>query len=261
MKIYVMVDMEGISGICRASQVRGEGLDYQEGRRYLTAEVNACVDGCFAGGATQVLIQDTHSAGHNLIWDQVDGRAELIQGRLEAGRMPDLAGCDGLILLGYHAMAGTPEAVLEHTMSSAGWQNFWLNGRRAGELAIDAGIAGDLGIPVIMASGCDKLCREARHWLKGAVTVTVKQGRACEGARLLSAEVAHARIRAGAAKAVGKCSLLAPLTFKSPVRMRLEVVSRGLLPRFRPNTRILDGRTFEVTAESVEAALFLLCGA
>ena len=150
MKVFVFVDMEGISGICRREHVMGDGWAYQEGRRFMTADANACVEGCFRGGATQVVIRDGHYTGFNMLWDQIDPRAELIQGGSDLGRMHDIGEYDALILLGYHGMAGTPGAVLEHTMSSASWQRFWLNGRESGEFAIDAGIAGDAGVPTII---------------------------------------------------------------------------------------------------------------
>ena len=94
-----MVDMEGISGICRSSQVKQEGEHYQAGRRYLTFDVNACVDGCFAGGAKKVVVRDAHSYGYHFIWEELDHRAEYIQGTSPIERMPDIESFDGLILL------------------------------------------------------------------------------------------------------------------------------------------------------------------
>ena len=76
--------------------------------------------------------------------------------------MPDIDDFDGLILLGYHAMAGTPEAILEHTMSSAGWQNFYMNGVKSGELAIDAGMAGDHGVPMLWSAATTRSARRPR---------------------------------------------------------------------------------------------------
>lgn len=261
MNIVVMVDMEGISGICRKSQVRPDGEHYQAARRFLTWDTNACVDGCFRGGADSVTVRDAHGGGYHFIWEELDPRASYAQGGGRHGlRIPGIEKADGMILLGYHAMAGTPQAILEHTMSSAEWQNFWLNGKKAGEVAIDAGMAGDYGVPTIMVSGDDKLCREARQWLKGVVAVEVKQGLDLEYGILLSKDVAHQRIRDGAARAVRKCREIPPLKIPRPVRMRLELVSRGVVPVGRPGVRAIDGRTYEVTGPNVEAALQLLCG-
>lgn len=255
MKIFVMVDMEGVSGICRSSQVMSDEADYQAARRFMTWDASACVEGCFAGGAKKVVVRDAHAGGFNFVWDELDGRAEYIQGRSGLQRMPEIASFDGLILLGYHAMAGTRGAILEHTMSSRAWQNFWMNGVRSGELAIDAAIAGDHGVPTIMASGDDKLCREARRFVKGIVAVQVKKGLDCQGGCLLPKDRAHGLIREGAAKAVAACRQVRPYKVRHPVRMRLELVSRGTVPAGRKGVKAIDGRTYEVTAATVEEAL------
>jgi len=258
MKIFVMVDMEGISGVVSSSQVTKGGEHLEMGRQYGTWDVNACVQGCIDGGASKIVVRDAHGSGFTLMWEDLDSRAEYIQGRSELERIPGIGGFDGLILLGYHAMAGTPQAILEHTMSSKGWQNFWMNGRKCGEIAIDAGMAGDHGTPTIMVSGDDKTCKEARRFIKGVVAVQVKKGLSREGGQLLSRQEAHARIRAGAEKAVRKCSTIKPFKVKHPVVMRLELVSRGTVPVNNRHVKIIDGRTYEVKSSSVEDSLNLL---
>jgi D-amino peptidase len=261
MNIVVMVDMEGISGICRKSQVMPGGEHDQSARRFLTWDVNACVDGCFKGGADRVTIRDCHGSGFHFVWEELDSRAVYAQGAGRKGpRIPGIEKADGMILLGYHAMAGTPKAILEHTMSSAEWQNFWLNGKKAGEVAIDAGMAGDYGVPTLMVSGDDKVCREASRLIPGIVAVEVKQGLDLEYGLLLPRAVAHQRIRDGAARAVGQCRAIKPYKVSRPVRMRLELVSRVAVPVDRPGVRVIDGRTYEVSAPTVHAALQLLCG-
>ncbi|MGQ9662888.1 MAG: M55 family metallopeptidase [Kiritimatiellia bacterium] len=255
MRIFIMVDMEGISGIFCSDQVSPDKPEYQVGRKYLTWDTNACIEGCFQGGATSVIVRDAHGGGGHFIWEDLDPRAQYARGIFPGPRMPGIENCDGLILLGYHAMAGTPHAILEHTMSSRNWQNFWLNGRLMGEIGIDAAIAGDFDVPTIMVSGDDKACREARNFIPGIATVEVKRGLGCQGGILLSKEEAHRRISEGAKKAVGLCKKIRPFKVRKPVRMRLELVSRGRVPEDRKGVRIIDGRTYEVTARSVEEAL------
>ena len=258
MNVYVMVDMEGISGICRKSQVLSSGEHYQQGRRYLTWDVNACVEGCFDGGADRVTVRDAHGGGFHFIWDELDTRASYVQGTSPEKRMPGIESCDCLILLGYHAMAGTPRAVLEHTMSSLHWQNFWLDGKKAGEVAIDAAVAGNYGVPVVMVSGDDKVCEESRALVDGVVTAEVKKGLDVEGAVLLSREAAHQRIREAAAEAVTLHDRIQPYVVGPPVEMRLELVSRGRVPYTRKGVTVIDGRTYSVSAPTVEEALSLL---
>jgi D-amino peptidase len=256
MKIFVMVDLEGISGIYSSSQVMSDGAHYGEGRLYATLDTNACVEGCFAGGASKVVVYDAHLGSSNLLWEKLDPRGEYIMGKPYAQRMPGIGSFDGLILLGYHAMAGTRLGLLEHTMSSRSWQNFWMNGRKTGEIGMDAAMAGDSGVPTIMVSGDDKACREARSFLPGVVTAQVKVGLAVESARMLSAERAHHLIAGCAEKAVMNCRRIKPLRVRKPVRLRVELVSRGQVPwRCNPHVRMVDSRTYEATGATVLEAL------
>ena len=261
MRIFVMTDMEGASGVCvREHVMKGQPL-YQAGRRFLTWDVNACVEGCFAGGATEVVVKDAHG-GHadNFIWEDLDPRAEYIMGDTGRERLAGIGDCDALMLLGFHAMAGTPEAILEHTMSSGAWQNFWLNGRKTGEIGVEAAIAGDHGVPTVLVTGGDKACREAEDFSPGVLTACVKQSLSVEGGRLLSAEAAHRLITDRSAEAIGLVGKVQPYKVEPPVTARLERVSRGRLPIHdeKPYVKIIDGRTYEVTADSVEQALWRL---
>jgi D-amino peptidase len=263
MKVYIFIDMEGISGVSSSEFVSATGRHYALGRRYYTDDLNACVRGCFAGGADAVLARDGHGSGDHCLWAELDPRVELVQGPTGTTRMVGLEECDALILLGYHAMAGTPQALLEHTYSSASIQNMWLNGRRAGELAFDSAIAGEQGVPTILVSGDDAVCREAREWLPGVLTCQVKQGLNCQAARLMPREAAHRLIEEKSAEAVRKALAgeTEPFTVERPVTIRREMMERKGIPAAgsQPHLRILDGRTYEVTADTVEKAFFGLC--
>jgi D-amino peptidase len=257
MRIFVMVDMEGVSGVVKACQVTAGDPEYARARQWLCQDVNACVDGLFAGGASEVTVRDAHGSGFNFLFDLLDPRAEYVQGAGNGPRMPGIGGMDGLALLGYHAMAGTGEAVLEHTMSSKAWQNLWMNGKPAGEIALDAGIAGERGVPTILVSGCDKACREAKQLLPGVFTAAVKTGYGCEYARLLPLPRAQDLIRKKAAEAARACRAMKPFRVKPPVRLRLELIERGRVPEAgsKPWFRKLDNRTYEVRGAGVAEAL------
>ncbi len=257
MKVYIFTDMEGISGISGSDFVLTDGRCYAQGCRYMTWDINACARGCFNGGATAVVARDGHGGGNNVIWSEVDPRVELVQGAGGPRRFPGFEDADAVILLGYHAMAGVRGAVLEHTYSSKHVQNLWLNGKLVGELGVDAAVAGELGKPVIMASGDDALCAEARAWIPQALTCQVKTSFATQGSCLLPKDAAHRLIEETAAAAVRRAASIEPLRVTKPVTMRLEVIERGGIPGGpgRPDLKVLDGRTVETTADSVEAAL------
>ncbi|MBO4630671.1 MAG: M55 family metallopeptidase [Lentisphaeria bacterium] len=254
MKIYIFADLEGISGVSGSSFVLADGANYALGKKYLTADVNACAKACFEAGADEVVVRDGHGAGNSVLWNEVDPRVRLIQGVTPGKRFYDIEGSDAVILLGYHAMAGTQNALLEHTYSSKSFQNMWLNGVRAGEFAIDTAIAGDYGIPVIMTSGCDKLCAEAKTFHPDVVTCEVKKSTSQQGAMLLSPDAAHILIEEKTQEAIAKfkAGRIKPKTV-SPAVIRKEYVER-----MEPMQGLCDDRITEVSADTVEKAFLNL---
>lgn len=257
MKIYISADMEGISGINSPEYVRvGDGRLYAEGRRLLTGDINAAVAGAFEGGADEVIVADMHGGSNNVIAQDVDERALLLVGAPCVPRFAFLDGqVDGMILLGYHAMNGTPMATLEHTMSSAAWHRFAVNGRAWGELGIDATLAAEAGVPVVMVSGDDKLCAEARAFLGGQVeTACVKQGLGRQQALCLSVARGQRLVRERARSAVKR--LCAGERF--PLMELYERYTVSITYKFVPDadaatnargTRRVDGYTVETDYE------------
>lgn len=259
--IYIMVDLEGISGIYCSEQVSTtlNSPRYNEGRELMVNEINVCVEACKEAGAKKIFVRDCHGGGSNVIWSRLSNSADYyIIGNTGQDRFPGLDQCDGVILLGYHAMAGSRGGILEHTMSSAGVQNYWINGNRAGEVAVDAGIVGDRGKPVIMVSGDDMVCSEARDLLPEVVTAEVKKGITWKGGMLLPPQKAYDVIRAKTKEAIEKLPHMEPLVYGKPVRLRVELVERGIIPTSyaKPYMKIIDGRTFEVEGRTMEEALF-----
>lgn len=258
MRIYIMTDMEGISGIVDTAQVAEADSRYSEGRALMTEEINVVARACREAGVDSVIVRDCHGAGKNVIWDRLDAAMDsCVIGAGTDRRFPGLDGSDGVILLGYHAMAGTPQAILEHSMSSRSVQNYWINGHVAGEVAIDAAIAGESGVPVIMVSGDDKVCSEARALLPWIETAEVKKGLGLRFGMLLPPLRAYDLLRARARAAIERIGEMQPFSWPKPVRLRLEMVERGMLPHpdSKPYMKIIDGRTYEVVGDSMEQAL------
>ena len=140
--------------------------------------------------------------------------------------------------------------------SSTAWQRFWINGVESGEIAIDAAVAGDEGVAVVMVSGDDKACAEARRFLPGVVTADVKKGLDCQYSRLLPQQAALALIEAKAREACRAAAVRKPFRVRRPVRLRVELVERQPLPSAagRPFMRIIDGRTYEITGRTFTEA-------
>jgi len=260
MNLYIMVDLEGISGIFSRSQILDNPAKIQEGRVMMTEDINACVDAAKEAGVEKIYVRDCHGAGETIIYEQLSENADYyICGYMGEERYMGLEDCDAVILLGYHAMAGTLGGTLEHTFSSTRVQNYWLNGEKSGEAKFDALAVGVEGKPVIMVSGDDKLCQEVRDFLPETVTCEVKRGMTWNGAMLLPKKKAHSKIAECTKEAIRRFNEIPPYTLEKPYTLRVELVERGALPYVAgdPRIKIIDGRTYEITADNVSEILTL----
>ncbi len=258
MNVFVMVDIEGISGIYTKDQVLNGAPRHAEGRRYITEEINVCVKALKESGVDKVYVRDCHGDSYSVIWDDLTSEADYyISGDTGDERFVGLKDCDAVILLGYHAMAGAYAGTLDHSFSSVRIQKFMLDGKPIGEIGVDMAIVGDYGKPVIMVSGDDKACAEAEQYGTGVVTAEVKKGLSPFGAMLLPKEKAHAVIREKTMEAVKKFKEIKPVVLKKPVKVTVELVERQKMPNLNvhPYIKFIDGRTFEITADCIETAL------
>ena len=264
MKIYIMNDIEGVSGIHHKEQVLMNGERYSEGRKLMTREANICADALKEAGVDTVYYHDCHGSGSNVYWEELSPSIDKVimgsNGNIQNRFAECVKDCDGVILLGYHAMAGTPGAILEHTFSSKAWQNLWINGEKSGEARMDAAILGDWDIPVIMVSGDDKLEKEVREFLPDIPVAVVKEGLSCMGGILLSPEKAKEEIRQKTIEAVKNIDKAKPYKIPAPIEMKLELVERNEVPHTytKPYVTVHDGRTFSVTGENVVETLYKL---
>lgn len=257
MKIYISVDMEGVAGVIRPEQLQRGTPEYAEARLLLVREANSAVEGALAAGADEVIVADMHSTGFNFPPEEMHPGARWLHGGPHWPRFPLLEGADGMILLGYHAMAGTPFAVRDHTMSSATWQELRVNGTPIGEIGIDAALAGDLGVPVIMVSGDDKACGEAEALLEGVVTAEVKQGLARHRAATLAPRAARELIRASVERAIRSVNRPHPYRIAPPVTLELTYTGTDLADgRYydAPGIERVGGRTVVIRADSFTEA-------
>src|SRR6476620_7586505 len=170
MKVLVSVDIEGIAGVVHPEQVRSGNADYERARRWMTAEANAAITGACAGGATDVIVNDSHGDFRNLLAENVDASARLLQGKpRELGMMAGVDdGCVAVFLVGWHAKAMTT-GVLAHTINSTAFARVIVNGDEAGELALYGGVAAEFGAPVAFVSGDDRCVAEAAALFPSAV--------------------------------------------------------------------------------------------
>ena len=202
-RVYITADMEGVTGLVGAEDVQMGGRDYERGRVMMTEDVNAAVRGAFAGGADEVLVNDTHSSMRNLLVEHLHPGVELVRGKPKPmGMLQDLdAGFDAVVCVGYHSRAGAL-GVLSHSYMGHEIEDMWLDGRPMGEIGFAYATSTALGVPVVALTGDDAACAEAREWGPDLRTAPVKYARDRFAARLRPAEEARAAIEQSVAAAV-----------------------------------------------------------
>ena len=249
MRILIMTDMEGVSGIVTWSQVNGGAAMYEEGRWLYTEEINAAVRGAKAAGATEIVVVDCHGAGgdwtfNSLIPEELDEDCEWVAHHTW-GRYTEMfeTGCDACLLVGMHARAGTPDGVMCHTISTVKWRNLWFNDDLVGESGINAALCGNYGVPVLLVTGDEAVCRETRELLGGDLTtVAVKRGLSRYSARQIPPKRARRMIEDGAKAALQNLSAVNPYVPSSPVTITIEVDTTDKAADFRgkPGVEFVD---------------------
>ncbi len=229
MKVYISVDMEGVAGISHPAPTGRADSGYAAAVDLMVGEANAAIEGARAGGATEILVNDSHGGMHNLRPAQIDPGARLLQGQkpwsMVAGAGPD-AGWDVALFVGYHARAGHPRGTIAHTYSGRPTASR-LDGRLVGETGLNAIVLGEWGVPVGLVSGDDALAEEVAAWLPWAERVIVKDADAGSSAASVHPTVACDRIRAGAEQGVRRAAAgeLELLVVPPPVVIEVDYVN------------------------------------
>ncbi len=196
MRVYISSDIEGVAGVVDWGHSLPGGPEYGRARRLMTAEVNAAAVAAFAAGAEDVLVNDSHGPMNNIVIEELDERIELVTGRPKTLTMVHGVddGFDLAMFLGYHAKAGTAGGVLEHSYAGICVFDITVNGRSYGEFGLNTMLAGFHGVPVVLASGDQKLAAEVAEVNPHTETVVVKQAVSRTAARSLTPRAAQGRI-------------------------------------------------------------------
>ena len=258
MNVFISVDMEGITGVTCWDDVDHNKPSYERFRKVMTTEVNAATEGALMGKAKTILVNDSHGGMRNVLIEELHSRVELISGPDKPlGMMCGVdSGADLAFLVGYHAKAGTPHAMLDHTWSSSRVYALYLNGQELGEIGLSAAMAGHFGVPVALVVG-DKAATEEAQALLGPnlKTVAVKQSYSRGAARNLPLDRAWATIR-GTAKAAMEGPNPEPFIIKPPITVGIEFMTslQAQAAAILPGTRQVGGRRVEWTGKDMIAA-------
>jgi D-amino peptidase len=251
-RVHIISDIEGVAGIVKWGQTGGDQTLYHEGRKLYTEEINAAVRGAKAAGATEIVVMDCHGAGgdytfNSLLPAELDPDCEfVIQNEWTEYTEFLEEGCDAALFVGMHAMAGTPDGVLSHTVSSQAWQSLMFNGTLVGETGINAALCGHWGCPVLLVTGDRAVCREGRELLgEGLTTVEVKIGLGRFSARNIPAVRARELIEEGAKRALKDLKAVQPYDPGRPCEIEIEFTSPDRLVEYRnrKNVEVTGPRT------------------
>jgi D-amino peptidase len=224
LKVFISVDMEGIAGVVTSEECSRSGQDYGLFRRIMTEETNAAVEGALAAGAEEIWVRDSHGSARNILPDLLNEHAILVRDWSGGPKMM-MEGIDesfdAVIFIGYHARAGTPDAIIEHTMSGIVTDSS-VNGISLPEAGWNALIAGHYNVPVVFVAGDKAICRQARELFGEVETVAVK-GAIGAAAVCLHPEKARREIRTGVAKSLKQLSRFKPYKLSTPYTLVLKL--------------------------------------
>ena len=229
LKVYISVDMEGAAGTVTADQLLPRGFEYQRFREFMTREALAAVNAAKESGATEILVSDSHGNGENLLIEEFPKDVRIIRSwPRHLGMMAGIDSTfDAAIFIGYHASTTNSRGVVPHTFSLA-FTRVAVNGEAVTEGAFNAAIAGQFGVPVIMASGDDVAVAEIRKQVGNIETAVTKRSLGFHSANTLTPEAASLEIWQRARAAFARRSEFKPLVVKMPVSF--EVTFKNYLP-------------------------------
>lgn len=259
MKVFLSVDMEGITGVVSELETNPErgGEAYEANRHRMTREANAAIEGCLAAGAQEIVVADSHWNFDNLIPEELHEAATLLRGRPRSFSMlQDLDGSfAAAMFVGFHTMAGTPRAIRDHTFTDR-IGSVEVHGREVGETGINAFLAGFYEVPVVLVTGDAAVCAEARTLLPWVRTAQVKEAVSAGAARHLHPKRAADLIRSEAEKGLRNVDQASLLQAETPVGMAVDF--RGTphadLASMVPGVQRVGGTRIEFTAPDFREA-------
>lgn len=252
MKIFISADIEGVGAVVRSEHSSVQGREYALARRMMTEEVNAAIRAAFDAGATEVLAADAHNVGLNLFPDELDERARLVMGSPRPLAMMEGVerGMDAVCFVGYHGMAGSANAAIAHIFHGR-VAELTFNGLKVGEIGLNALLAGWFGVPVVMISGDETACREARELIPEIRTAAVKESIGAYAGICLHPSRCRELIYGAVGQSLSDLNAYEPFTLKGDeVTMEIRFTTASSVDRALrlPGTRRVSGDTLQYPA-------------
>jgi D-amino peptidase len=258
MKVFISADMEGTAGVTDGDQCREGRPDYLRFRRLMTEEVNAAVLGALEAGATEIVVNDSHATMRNLLIEELHPQVQLLSGRPKPFSMMQGidSSFDAVFFTGYHAAAGTQDAILDHSYSGACVRQIKLGNLVVGEAGLNAALAGHFKVPVALVTGDATAVAQLKKLIPHVETVSVKQPVGRLAAQSYQPVEARRRIKEGASKALRRARELKPFTVQKPVTLEIDwvVSSMADLCMMIPGMTRVSPRATSFKAKDAEQA-------
>lgn len=264
LKVYISADMEGVTGVASADQLSPSGFEYQQAREWMTNEVLAAMQGAREAGATEFVVSDSHGNGESLLIDKFPSDVPVRIVRSFPRPLGMMEGIDSsfaaVIFIGYHASTSSTIGVRAHTQSSALLTRIALNGTSMSEAGINAAIAAQYGVPVVMITGDDAIVDETRRRLGPIEGVAVKHAIGFHSAATLTPDAAQKLIRQQAKTALERRDQMKPYLVTRPIA--LEVSFKNYRPvellAYLPGVDRIDSHTVRFVARDMREVSKLL---
>jgi D-amino peptidase len=249
MKIFISVDMEGISGIVDGSETGRDKGEYEKARDLMVADVNAAIEGVLELGKSEIIVSDAHGGMKNINPSKLNDSAILVRGTPKP--LTQMAGIDdsfdAALFVGYHSKKGTLNGILSHTISGRTIESVTINGMEVGETAINAAIAGYYKVPLIFVAGDLAVTEEAKELNPKIEIAAVKEAVSRTAAVCLHPNKARKLIKARVTRALKNKDSVRPFSFKPPIEVVVRFTNARMadLVAFMPSAQRLDGKSIK----------------
>jgi len=260
MKVIIMTDLEGISLVDSIDMIPEENDGYKFACERLMADVNAAVQGAVDAGADEIIVFDGHGRGYNFPEGTLDPRAVQKRNFNEPGLFDN---CVAYLQVGLHAKPGTLNGFLDHCQSSRTWFTYCQNGVEQGELAQGAAYCGAYGVPVVMVSGDEAACEEAKNLIEGIEVAVVKKGIGRNKAVCLDGETSLRLIREAAYRGIKKADEIKPYKVSLPLEIKVTFYRSDMCDEIcaaNPHLKRPDARTVRRVSEKIVTYRDVLLG-
>lgn len=258
-KIFISIDMEGISGVVDSTQTGGDPGEYNYYRKMMAGDLNAAIEAALEFGVKEIVVSDAHGGMKNLQPEDVNEEAYLIRGSPKPDSMMEgiSEGYDAALYVGYHAMAGTEKAVLSHTISGAAVDAVYINGRETGEFGLNAALAGWHNVPSIFVSGDEAVALEAKTFVSEVNTAIVKWAVGRVSAKCLHPKKSRKVIFESVKESLSRINFIEPFWVNAPVEVKVAWRTPTMADAVSiiPYMERVDGRSTKAIFDDYPSAL------